>query len=513
MIPSDSKDRAVAPVIGFILLFGMAVIAFSMFQATVVPNQNSQVEAAHYSDVRGDLATLRGGLITAGQTSSTQIATVSLGTTYPSRLVALNAPPPAGQLQTQSVGPGRYISSNLNLRNICGYGNQSSVSTSAIVYQPNYHYFEGGDYDHRLEATLLYQVTDGQPLVRQTQSLVDPNSKTVSLYPIQDSLDTQGVTGESVDLVGNLSGETTSADFTLTVPTRAGVKTWDEKVSNSVVVSDNPEYENAVDLTFSGSWTVKCHPVGLGDAPSQPVIPEGTNENEDTEPPQFSSGPSATPNPVTQGESFELDATIDNIGRGGSDIISATWSDDQGNGGDLAAGDGTFDQPTETVSSTIDTVDWSSGDHTITVVGTDATGQTVSKSITVTVTDPAQGDNPPTATIESITDNSRCQEGNPNDEDPCSAQDYAEFRVQWSADDDNELATVTINLIDSNGNVVDQRTNNIGGTSASNNADLRHTGGYGDTYAIEVTVTDNQDQSNTASEDHRADADDVGDPP
>ncbi|OYR59180.1 carboxypeptidase regulatory-like domain-containing protein [Halorubrum halodurans] len=107
--------------------------------------------------------------------------------------------------------------------------------------------------------------------------------------------------------------------------------------------------------------------------------------------PVFSDGPMATPNTVTQGNSFDLSAIIDNIGRGGTDIVNATWADAQGNSGTLRSVDGSFDQPVEAVESTgIDTAGWNTGIHIITVTATDGNGNSVSEDIEVKITQSQQ---------------------------------------------------------------------------------------------------------------------------
>ena len=45
-------DRAVAPVLGVILLFGIAAIGLSVWQTTVIPSQNADTEFKHYMDVQ-----------------------------------------------------------------------------------------------------------------------------------------------------------------------------------------------------------------------------------------------------------------------------------------------------------------------------------------------------------------------------------------------------------------------------------------------------------------------------
>jgi hypothetical protein len=102
-------------------------------------------------------------------------------------------------------------------------------------------------------------------------------------------------------------------------------------------------------------------------------------------PPEFSSGPMATPNTVTQGDLFNLSATVDNVGRGGTDIITATWADKQGNSGNLSVVNGTFDHPIEAVESEVDTTGWNTGVHNITVTATDGNDNSVSKDVEVEI--------------------------------------------------------------------------------------------------------------------------------
>jgi hypothetical protein len=121
------------------------------------------------------------------------------------------------------------------------------------------------------------------------------------------------------------------------------------------------------------------------------VIGSTSDTGDNTEPPQFTSGPTANPDSVSQGDTFELTATLDNIGenRTGTDITSVTWSDNENNSGELRPSDGEFDQPNESVENTIDTSGWSSGNHTVTVTGKDANGNTGRKNVKVKIQDGA----------------------------------------------------------------------------------------------------------------------------
>ena len=47
--------REVSQVIGAVFIFGILVVAFSGYQAFVIPNQNAETEFNHYGDVKDDM--------------------------------------------------------------------------------------------------------------------------------------------------------------------------------------------------------------------------------------------------------------------------------------------------------------------------------------------------------------------------------------------------------------------------------------------------------------------------
>lgn len=77
----------------------------------------------------------------------------------------------------------------------------------------------------------------------------------------------------------------------------------------------------------------------------------------------------------------------------------------------------------------------------------------------------------------------------------------ARFGIDWNVSDANgDLDTLNVSLIDNTGAVVDSVTPTVSGTTASGQSTLEDAGGYGDTYTIEITVTDTQMNSATDSE-------------
>jgi len=57
MLGDDERGQAIQ--IGAVILFSFVVIGFSLYQATVVPDQNSEVEFNHNQNVQQDMLSYR----------------------------------------------------------------------------------------------------------------------------------------------------------------------------------------------------------------------------------------------------------------------------------------------------------------------------------------------------------------------------------------------------------------------------------------------------------------------
>ncbi|WP_188787054.1 hypothetical protein [Halobellus salinus] len=240
--PSDSvlrqDDRGVAPLIGFIILFGFFIIALSSYQAYIIPQQNSEVEFQHFEEVRNDMIEVRSSISTAGQADVSQFPTVKLGTYYPTRVVTVNPPPPSGTLRTSQP----Y---NISITNQTG-ADPKTVSTRFLKYQNGYNEMRIGSlwYEH----SVLYldeRSMGGEIVIYQDQNIVSGNEEarvtalqnefrvsssgrvTVNLYPTENaSITTSDLTG----------------DITVKVPSRLNGSTyWDEAIDTTE--SDNLSYE------------------------------------------------------------------------------------------------------------------------------------------------------------------------------------------------------------------------------------------------------------------------------
>ena len=149
----SGDDRAVTVQIGAVILLGFLVISLSLYQATVVPNENRQIEFQHNQRVQSDMLEVRNAILGTAATGSAAPATVELGTRYPTRTVAVNPSPPAGTLSTSSLG-------NISVKNATADdattpgddypetddfwdGTTHNYSTSALEYRPSYANYDG----------------------------------------------------------------------------------------------------------------------------------------------------------------------------------------------------------------------------------------------------------------------------------------------------------------------------------------------------------------------------------
>lgn len=369
-----TDERGVSEVIGAVLLFGMLIIAFATYQASIIPGQNTDIEAQHYQEVQGDLGKLQGTIVTAAESGEARSASVNLGPSYPSRALGVNAGPASGQLRAESVGSGQISSGEVPLDETCRLqdGGPNTVPTNALVYEPGYNYYESGDVSHRLEETLLYQTSSayGSEIARIDQSMVDPAARSVTFYPLQSDVQSGGTGDETYRFVGGYGQGRTVSDATVTIPTRAPVSLWRAQIADGnpdiTVANNGPE---TIDIIFAGDWEFNCLPVGQDNAPEQvPTADAGTDTS------------------VPEGSTVELDGTQS---QASGSITAYSWTLT----GSAPAGVSLSDSDTATpVFDASDAGVDSNTAVTAELTITDANGRTDSDSVTVTVTQTSNGD-------------------------------------------------------------------------------------------------------------------------
>jgi len=234
MCPDESfagNERAVAPLIGFILLFGLFTISFAGYQATSVPQQNAETEFQHYQNVQNDMIVVRNSISRAGQSDVAQFESVRLGAQYRERILALNPPDPAGTLRTE----GPY---NITIDN----GTEpQNVSTQFLEYRNGYDELEiGSIYYENSVVYLDERDSNGGVAIIQDQNLVVENengNKTVQATALQNEYQRSAVGRASIELYPINAANTDSfdvsngANVTIDLPTRLnGSEYWDDEL-------------------------------------------------------------------------------------------------------------------------------------------------------------------------------------------------------------------------------------------------------------------------------------------
>ena len=263
--------RAVTPLIGIVLIFGIAIIAFAGYQAEVVPDQNSEVEFQHFEDVRNDMVDVRRAVLTAGETKTniSQLATVTLGTNYPARLFALNPPDPVGTLRTSEP----Y---NITIQNESG--SEIKLPTRFLQYQNRYNELEADSIWY--ENSVLYIDTrdnSGNLVILEDQN-IEIGGETLRITALQNEFRETGTGRVTVELnpTRNATNKIPTGNLTISLPTRLNGSEywgddeyWGDAFESIYINTTEDVYESGVhELNLNvSSEDLKIDTVGIQEEP------------------------------------------------------------------------------------------------------------------------------------------------------------------------------------------------------------------------------------------------------
>ncbi|WP_435197278.1 hypothetical protein [Natronomonas sp. EA1] len=269
-----SPDERAQPVqIGFILVFAIIIISFSLYQATVVPDENAEVEFEHSQAVERDMASLRNDIVRAANGGVDGVAQVQLGTSYPSRSLAVNAGPASGTIRTTGLAElGVYTDSALNSGDrvdVCPNGDL----TQSVVYEPSYNYYDNAP-------TTIYENTglfnrfqqSGGPTetVETAPRLVFNDEKLLNLVSLWGNVSESRSGTASFDVFqGEVQEQNVTGNFYVVLPTQAEtIAPWQPVLDSPDVNLDSFEPDNdRIVLEITDEYTVFCTEVGFGEAP------------------------------------------------------------------------------------------------------------------------------------------------------------------------------------------------------------------------------------------------------
>jgi hypothetical protein len=463
-------ERGVTVQIGAVLLLGIVVLSLSVYQVTVVPADNEQVEFQHSQTVQGDLVELRNGLLDAAAADTPRPVSVRLGVAYPPRTVFVNPPPASGRLATEAAGELVVANATATDTEVRDYwdGSNRTFETSRLVYRPDYHEYQRAPTTVVGNSIAYNRFDGGRNLTLTGQALVD--GKRLFLVNLDGNLSAQGTRPTAVDLepkstaTRSVSINGSDENVTLVVPTRLSAADWRELLESSGDldgsgntgneayvhdVSDGPG--ESVTLTFerltaSESYELRVASVGVGTGVAEPGAHYVVGRPNDV---------ADVPETGSRELVVEVRDRYDNPVAGTT--VNATLAD---GGGTLTKGNSTA--PLENLSTdengqvrmtyeagTTGMVEVRVSYDSIPGSGFDAsTRQDTSFEFEVYDVDGTDqsGSEPPSVGSVSVT-NSKCSGGGNG------------YCVDWSADDgDGDLINVTVQTLDSNDKVLKSST-------------------------------------------------------
>lgn len=243
-----SGDRGQAMQVGAILLFGILIVGLSLYQATIVPNQNEQVEFDSYLEASGDMEELQNQIGTAAARDYSTRTAVKTGAAYPSRTIFINPGPPGNRLRTSQIGDGNVTIANATAvngeeDNTIEYWNETRpYTTTSLRFDPNYNRLQAPSIVY--ENGILYRPANdsveppygpNETIVVSQGSFVDGNR--ITLVTLDGDLDTGGM---SPTVVANpvsahtrtvvVENQSATENVTITVSSRLDATTWENRI-------------------------------------------------------------------------------------------------------------------------------------------------------------------------------------------------------------------------------------------------------------------------------------------
>jgi hypothetical protein len=278
----DDK-RAVSQVIGALLIFAFLVITFSGYQATIVPDQNAEIEFSHSQQVESDFVGIRNAVLNArdGETQSQQIP---LSVRYPSRAIAVNAGPASGSLQTTKLGEYELTGAGTTPADVCRLPS-GPVTTQRLSFTPNYNYFDGAPDRFSYGNSVAYRNFSSAKRVDTTQTLVQ--GSTVRIRPLSGDVQQSRDGAVSVTATAGttatqqVAAPGSGATLELRVPSDLKPEDWRDQteLDEQDIVTAVTKYPDGIVLELQEDGdgiTIACTPVGLDTEPPTQTTPTST---------------------------------------------------------------------------------------------------------------------------------------------------------------------------------------------------------------------------------------------
>ncbi|ESS06148.1 MAG: hypothetical protein A07HB70_01697 [uncultured archaeon A07HB70] len=228
---------------------------------------------------------------------------MSLGTTYPSRVLLVNPPPASGSIRTgpsQSVALSNATAADDETDDFLNASANGpyTLATRPVTYQPGYNVYDSAPTTTERLGTTVNENPDGNDTAVSGQTLVEGNE--ITLVAVEGNLSRAQSSAVTVDPRARSASTRTipvsdgpDGNLTLTVPTTLSADRWRTLLGDEYdpsFVADGHVYrvaevpgEDAVNLSFDGGVTYRLRTalVGVGSLGPPPGPAYVTTETDD----------------------------------------------------------------------------------------------------------------------------------------------------------------------------------------------------------------------------------------
>jgi hypothetical protein len=279
---NESNERGQSTVIGFVMVVSLVVISFTMYQSSVIPAQNEEVEFKHSQTVEKEMSRLQGAIKRVSADDVPRSMTISTGVQYPDRALGINPPAPTGTLKTSDPIDG---SSEINLKNMRSTdtspkrfdGDPLSFESKELIYQANYNARQQDPVITIGAGFLFTEVEDGSVL--KSESII--SGKQINLNLLASSSNYQE-TGLSADvtvkpvsssteyhIVKSPNGAPLTIEIRTSLPSKAGKNLVEtlrgKKHVNTASYTRGSPSSIKIELDSSVAYDLRLTKIGFGD--------------------------------------------------------------------------------------------------------------------------------------------------------------------------------------------------------------------------------------------------------
>lgn len=247
---TDTK-KAVAPVIGFVLILAILFLAAAQYQANVVPAEERSAEIDHFSDITEDMSGLRSSLIQTSSSGQTQTQELNMGVSY--GILGLTQPPRPGTLTYINSSEIKIMNAenNREASNFWRGDVNRTYDTGFLQYRIDYNRLSSYA-DIYIEHGMMYRDTaigsnEQVDFIEESEQQII-RDRNINLYTIDSSIDTTRMGSTTVEMrptsapMNSVSISDVNEDNPLTIrlPTRLSEDDWERMLENEL--TDNGGY-------------------------------------------------------------------------------------------------------------------------------------------------------------------------------------------------------------------------------------------------------------------------------